>query len=416
MTALQWSKVKALFQAAVEQPPEARNAFVAAATADDALRREVESLLTSDTSGVSYLDRLPAGGDYARADPLGPSPAAFQQSPPHAALSSGLRVGPYEILAAVSAGAMGEVYRARDTQLHRDVALKVLPQQFALDPDRLARFTREAHVLASLNHPNIAAIYGLEERRTETGPHIRALALEFVEGPTLADRVAAGPLPLAEALPIACQIVEAVQAAHEKGIIHRDLKPANIKITSTGIVKVLDFGLAKVWDGAAPSEQPASPKLTATNVGDLAIIGTPAYMSPEQARGTSLDTRTDIWSFGCVLYEMLTGSAPFAGDTISDTLAAVLEHEPDWQALPAATPRPVRRLLKRCLDRDNARRLQDLRDARVELEDALNGRSVFGHPASLGVGLLIVALLVFAVAAGVIYSAKPSVTSPSEYT
>src|SRR5204862_19205 len=187
------------------------------------------------------------------------------------------------------------------------------------------RFTREAQLLATLNHPNIAAIYGLEEGPAEAGPHQRALVLELVDGPTLADRIAHGPLPLADALAIARQIAEALEAAHEKGIIHRDLKPANIKITGNGVVKVLDFGLAKVWDGAPQSDLSGSPRLTATDLGGRTIMGTPAYMSPEQARCMSLDRRTDIWSFGCVLYEMLTGRAPFAGDTISDTIAAILE-------------------------------------------------------------------------------------------
>ena len=245
---------------------------------------------------------------------------------------------------------MGEVYRARDTKLNRDVALKVLPEPFALDPDRLARFTREAQLLATLNHPNIAAIYGLEESNGA-----QALVLELVDGPTLADQIAHGPIPLEEALTIARQIAEALEAAHEKGIIHRDLKPANIKITRNGVVKVLDFGLAKVWDGAPQSDLSASPGLTATAVGERAILGTPAYMSPEQARGEALDQRTDIWSFGCVLYEMLTGRAPFAGDTISDTLVAILEREPD----PDAAGRhavPIRRLLRRCLQKDRKRR------------------------------------------------------------
>ena len=234
----------------------------------------------------------------------------------------------------------------------------MLPERFALDPDRLARFTREAQLLATLNHPNIAAIYGLEESNGA-----QALVLELVDGPTLADRIALGPIPLEEALTIARQIAEALEAAHEKGIIHRDLKPANIKIARNGVVKVLDFGLAKVWDGAPQSDLSASPRLTATDVGERTILGTPAYMSPEQARGQSLDRRTDIWSFGCVLYEMLTGRAPFAGDTISDTLAAILEREPDWKVLPRDTPASIRALLKQCLEKDPTRRLQNIADA-----------------------------------------------------
>ena len=242
--------------------------------------------------------------------------------------------------------------------------------------------------------------------------------LELVDGPTLADRIALGPISLEEALTIARQLAEALEAAHEKGIIHRDLKPANIKIARNGGVKVLDFGLAKVWDGAPQSDLSRSPRLTATDIGERTILGTPAYMSPEQARGQSLDRRTDIWSFGCVLYEMLTARAAFARDTITDTLTAVVEREPDWQALPAATPPSVRRLLQRCLDKDATRRLHDIGDARVDLDDALDTRRASGRPAYLAVGLLVVALLLLAGGVGLFYSAKPSapVTSPSEYT
>ena len=331
-----------------------------------ALRREVESLLTSDTSDVSFLDQLPVASESVLADPLAAPPASMDHTLSHTVLTSGLRVGPYEIVAPLGAGAMGEVYRACDTKLNRDVALKVLPERFALDPDRLARFTREAQLLATLNHPNIAAIYGLEESNGA-----QALVLELVDGPTLADRIALGPISLEEALTIARQIAEALEAAHEKGIIHRDLKPANIKIARNGVVKVLDFGLAKVWDGAPQSDLSGSPRLTATDIGERTILGTPAYMSPEQARGQSLDRRTDIWSFGCVLYEMLTGRAPFAGDTISDTLAAILEREPDRTMLPADTPVPIRRLLRRCLEKDRKRRLDSASDARLEIDDAI---------------------------------------------
>ena len=354
-----WLRVKALFQAAVERPAEERDAFLAAATGDDAaLRREVESLLASDTSAVNFLDRLPVANASVLAAPLAALSPTF--------LAAGLRVGPYEIVAPLGAGAMGEVYRASDTKLNRIVALKVLPERFALDPDRLARFTREAQLLARLNHPNIAAIYGLEEQAP-----VQALVLELIDGPTLADRIAVGPIPLAEALPIARQIADAVGAAHEKGIIHRDLKPANIKIASSGVVKVLDLGLAKVWDGAPQADLSASPRLTAPDLGGPTLLGTPTYMSPEQARGQPLDRRTDIWAFGCVLYEMLTGRPPFAGDTISDTLAAILEREPDGTILPADTPAQIRRLLRRCLEKDRKRRLDSASDARLEIDDAI---------------------------------------------
>jgi serine/threonine-protein kinase len=359
--------VKALFQAAVERPAEERDAFLAAATGDDAaLRREVESLLTSDSSDISFLDRLPVASESVLADPLAALQTSMDFTLSHTVLAAGLRIGPYEIVAPLGAGAMGEVYRASDSTLKRDVALKVLPERFALDPGRSARFKREAQLLATLNHPNIGAIYGLEESNGA-----RALVLELVDGPTLADRIALGPISLEEALTIARQIAEAVEAAHEKGIIHRDLKPANIKIDRNGVVKVLDFGLAKVWDGAPQSDLSESPRLTATDLGERTVLGTPAYMSPEQARGQSLDRRTDIWSFGCVLYEMLTGRAPFAGDTISDTLAAILEREPDQTMLPADTPVPIRRLLRRCLEKDRKKRLDSAADARLEIEDAI---------------------------------------------
>jgi serine/threonine-protein kinase len=368
-----WPHVKALFQAAVERPADERAAFLAAATGDDAaLRREVESLLASDTADGSFLDRLPVASASVLADPLAAPPASLDPLPSHPVLAAGVRVGPYAIVAPLGAGAMGEVYRASDTKLHRDVALKVLPERFALDPDRAARFTREAHLLASLNHPNIGAIYGLEEAHPSAGAGqaaVQALVLELIDGPTLADRIAAGPIPVREALALARQIADALEAAHEKGIIHRDLKPANIKIAPNGVAKVLDFGLAKVWDGALQADLSASPRLTATDLGERTILGTPAYMSPEQTRGQSLDRRTEIWAFGCVLYEMLTGRAPFAGDTISDTFAAILEREPDWTALPATVPAAVRTLIGRCLERDVRQRVANISVAQFVFDD-----------------------------------------------
>ena len=274
----------------------------------------------------------------------------------------------YQIRSALGAGGMGEVWRARDTKLDRDVALKILPEVFARDPDRLARFEREARTLAALNHPHIAQIYGLEE-----SDGVRALVLELVDGPTLSDRVAQGPTSVTEALAIACQIADALEAAHEQGIIHRDLKPANIKIRSDGTVKVLDFGLARALDPlvAANPSATASPTLTSpglrTGVG--VIVGTPAYMSPEQARGQAIDKRTDIWAFGCVLYELVTGRVVFPGATSSDTIAAVLERAPDWTALPPATPPQVRHVLARCLEKDPRQRWRDIGDVRIELEN-----------------------------------------------
>jgi eukaryotic-like serine/threonine-protein kinase len=283
-------------------------------------------------------------------------------------LTSGTRLGPYEIQAAIGAGGMGEVYRAHDTNLHRDVALKVLPDAFASDPDRLARFEREAQVLASLNHPNIAAIYGIEG----TGGS-RALVLELIPGDTLADRLVRGPIPTGESIAIARQIAEALDAAHEHGIVHRDLKPSNIKVRDDGTVKVLDFGLAKALDPpASSSDRSHSPTLTSPAMTQAGVIlGTAAYMSPEQARGRVADAQSDVWSFGCVLYEMLTGRSPFAGDTISDVLAAILRGEPDWRALPADLPSSIALLLKRCLEKDRRRRIADASVATFILSEPL---------------------------------------------
>ena len=281
-------------------------------------------------------------------------------------LSPGARIGPYEVVAAIGAGGMGEVYRATDTHLGRDVAIKVLPEAFAHDAERLARFEREARTLAALNHPNIAAVYGLEKDPA-------ALVMELVEGPTLADRIAHGALPLEEALAIARQIADALEAAHEHGIIHRDLKPANVKVRTDGTVKVLDFGLAKAMEpvGAGAAIVSQSPTITTPAMTMAGVIlGTAAYMSPEQARGRPADKRSDVWAFGCVLYEMLTGQRAFGGADVTDTLAFVITKEPDWTRLPAATPPSIRRLLRRALEKDRKRRLSDAADARIEIEDA----------------------------------------------
>ncbi len=338
-------------------------------------------------------------------------------------LTGGSRIGPYEIVGAIGAGGMGEVYRARDARLKRDVAIKILPDAFARNADRVARFQREAEVLASLNHPNIAHIYGLEQ-----AGEIRALVLEFVDGPTLAERIAQGPIPLDEALPIAKQIAEALDAAHERGIIHRDLKPANIKLRPDGAVKVLDFGLAKALDPDAGSREldPAyshSPTLTtpaATRMG--VIMGTAAYMSPEQAKGKSIDKRTDIWAFGCVLYEMLTGTRAFKGDEVSDVLARILERDPDFSALPSTTPPTIRRLLRRSLEKDRKRRLPDIGVACLEIDEALASpaeplvastaeRRNLGWRSALGAALLAAGVVAIAAAIYVRRSAtEPLVT------
>jgi eukaryotic-like serine/threonine-protein kinase len=278
------------------------------------------------------------------------------------ALISGTRLGVYEVTGTLGEGGMGQVFRARDTKLARDVAIKALPAAFAHDADRLARFQREARTLASLNHPNIAAIYGLEESGGLT-----ALVMELVEGDDLAQRIARGAVPLDEALPIAKQIAEALEAAHEQGIIHRDLKPANIKVRPDGTVKVLDFGLAKAMEPAGPVAPGTSQSPTTETLGGI-ILGTAAYMSPEQARGKSVDKRADIWAFGVVLYEMLTGARLFAGDSIPETLGLIFSHEPDLAALPSATPLRVRSLIARCLVRDPRHRLRDIGDARLELD------------------------------------------------
>ena len=291
-------------------------------------------------------------------------------------LAPGARLGPYEVVASLGAGGMGEVYRARDPRLQRDVAIKVLPAAVATDPDRLARFTREAQLLASLNHPHIAHVYGVEQDATT-----RALVMELVEGPTLADQIACGAIPLEDALPIARQIAEALDAAHERGIIHRDLKPANIKLTSDGSVKVLDFGLAKALgtgeaSGSLAEELLNSPTITSPAMTQAGIIlGTAAYMSPEQARGKPVDKRADIWAFGVVLYEMLTGRKLFAGETVSDTIAEVLKREFDWNALPAGTPPGVRRVLEHALQRDPRKRLRDIADAIAGLDAVSRGRT-----------------------------------------
>jgi len=284
-------------------------------------------------------------------------------------ISAGTKVGPYEITGAIGAGGMGEVYRARDPKLGRDVAIKVLPEAFARDAERMARFQREAKVLASLNHPNIATIHGLED-----SGDTHALVMELVEGPTLADRIKQGPIPVDESVRIAKQIADALEYAHERGIIHRDLKPANIKVSADDTVKVLDFGLAKALEGD-PSSIDISTSPTISRVATQAgvLLGTAAYMSPEQAKAKTVDRRADIWAFGCVLYEMLTGKQAFTGETVTDTLASIIKEEPDWKLLPAGTPMRVRVLLQRCLQKDPKERLQAIGDARIALNEVLSG-------------------------------------------
>src|ERR1700692_4083928 len=272
------------------------------------------------------------------------------------ALANGTKLGSYEIAAQIGAGGMGEVYQAHDTKLGRDVAIKVLPEAFAHDPERLSRFQREAKMLAALNHPNIATIHGLEQSGGTS-----YLVMELVSGETLAERVKRdGAVPVEEALTIAKQIAEALEAAHEKGIIHRDLKPANVKLTAEGKVKVLDFGLGKAFTGDSANEDiGTSPTLSQAATMQGVILGTAAYMSPEQARGKAVDKRTDIWAFGCVLYELLTGKAAFHGEDVGDILAAVVRAEPDWTRLPEVTPLTIKTLLRRCLRKDKRQRISD---------------------------------------------------------
>ena len=353
-------RISELYHRALERPPEGRSAFLQEACDGDVdLRREVESLLGYEHASARFLETPPGVVAHDAA------------GTPDKTQMIGRQLGPYAITVPLGAGGMGEVYRARDTKLGRDVAIKILPSHFTADPERRSRFAREARLLATLNHPHIGAIYGLEET-----DGVAALVLELVEGPTLADRLTRGALPISEALAIARQIAEALDAAHQKGIVHRDLKPANIVLqgapdgTSNEVrAKVVDFGLAKTFDVGRPGDPSEGPPESLDGTADGRILGTAAYMSPQQARGQAVDKRTDIWAFGCVLFEMLTGKQPFEGETVSDTMARVLEREPDWTALPPATKEPVRKLLRRSLEKDAARRLRDIGDAALELDE-----------------------------------------------
>jgi serine/threonine protein kinase len=378
-----WRRIEEICHDALERPGHERAEFIHNACAgDDSVRVEVELLLANQ----SRADALGTG--------LGIRDVELGQI--------GTQIGVYQVVSLLGVGGMGEVYRARDTRLGRDVAIKVLPAAFTADPDRLARFQREARVLASLNHPHIGAIYGFEE---SSGGSF--LVLELVEGPTLAERIAGAPFATAEALKIAREIADALDAAHEKGIVHRDLKPVNIKLTSDGKTKVLDFGLAKLTQLPEASIA-ASANTMATREG--AIVGTPAYMSPEQARSLPVDKRTDIWAFGCVLYEMLTGTRAFAADDVSGTLARVLMTEPEWDALPASTPTSIRRLLQRCLEKDPKRRLRDIGDVAFQIEDAQNaapsGAAIARVPKSQERAWWIAAMLIVVVGMATLYFSR----------
>jgi eukaryotic-like serine/threonine-protein kinase len=346
MTTERWQQISALYHAALDRSTDERHVYLKdACSGDDGLRHEVEALLAAD-AGPALVDE--------------PAIEAAARAIAHESEASliGRHVGAYEITGFLGAGGMGEVYRARDRRLGRDVAIKMLAESFAANPQWLARLHREAKLLAALNHPNIGAIYGVEE-----SGDISALVLELVEGPTLADLLTRR-LNFDEILCFTNQIVDALEAAHERGVIHRDLKPSNIKVTQAGTVKVLDFGLAKSTGPSGLANESPVPRSSSG-----LILGTAAYMSPEQARGLPVDKRADIWAFGCVLYEMCSGKLAFAGDTVSDSIAAILTREPDWTALQADTPPGVRRLLRRCLVKNTKRRLRDIGDARVDLEE-----------------------------------------------
>ena len=380
-----WQHAERLFHAALSRDESERPAFLREACRDDEpLRRDVESLLTFESDAQAFMQ--------ASAFEVAPSLIQPETTTPLV----GQRLGPYEIGALLGAGGMGDVFRARDTTLGRDVAIKILPDVFTADANRRARFEREARLLAALNHPHIGAIYGFEQREG-----IQGLVLELVEGHTLAERLREGPLPVREAMAIARQIADALDAAHEKGIVHRDLKPSNVTITPDGVVKVLDFGLAKAGIEESARDVPLSPAVPADDTREGLILGTTAYMSPEQARGRRVDKRSDIWAFGCVLYEMLTGRKAFAGETASDTIAAILERDPDWSALPEATPPTIRRLLQHCLERDPKRRLRDIGDAQRELDDRTHTQVSSSKPTRTlrialwtGSGLVMVGLIV----------------------
>jgi Tol biopolymer transport system component len=349
--------VKEIFHSALARPADERADFVRAACSEDvALRREVESLLEAHAGAAGFAER-PAIHVIAEID-------SSSEATDVPALAPGFELGPYRIVEPLDAGGMGEVYRAHDTRLRRDVAVKVLPSALSGDPERVARLQGEARLLASVNHPHIATVHGLE-----IADGVHAFVMELIEGPSLADRLAGGPLAVSETLELARQIAEALEAAHEKGIVHCDLKPANIKLTTLGAAKVLDFGLARGTSAHLRSPSGATAEGRAA-IHEGVIAGTPAYMSPEQARGETADRRSDVWAFGCVLYEMLAAQPPFGRATVTETLAAVLEREPSWTALPARVPDGIRRLLRRCLEKDPRRRLHDIADARIEIEDA----------------------------------------------
>jgi Tol biopolymer transport system component len=408
MTTAQWDRVRALFHDALDRPPGERAAFLASACGGDPeLLGEVESLLAAGTAASGFLEtpvhRLPLDDGQPAAPVLKP----------------GDRIGGFDVIDALGSGGMGEVYRARDQKLGREVALKLLPRAFADDPQRLARFERESRILASLSHPNIAAIHSIEQLNG-----MLLLVLELVEGPTLADRLANGALAPDDATRISTQLASALEAAHNRGVVHRDVKPANIKVSASGVIKLLDFGLAKE-DPYANRPLPDTSHGRLDHTTDGLILGTCAYMSPEQARGKPVDKRTDIWAFGCVLYEMLTGHRAFSGATATDTMVAVLERPPDWSRLPASTPAVVRSVLRRCLEKDPGRRFHDIADVRIEIEEAASPPDTAGVAGTSGAGRLQRLALLLAGAAALIalgwfgrtlVDDESTVTPPTRFT
>ena len=398
-----WSRVKLVLEGALALDGAEQSAYLAEACGGDTtLRAEVERLLSARGGAHRFLE----------------TPALLLDDRALDDDQSGRVVGSYHLLSRLGAGGMGEVYRARDTRLNRDVAIKVLPNAFATNAERLARFKREAQLLASLNHPNIGSIYGFED-----SGKVHALVLELVEGPTLADRIADGAVPLDETLRIARQIVEAVDAAHQHRIIHRDLKPANIKLRPDGTVKVLDFGLAKALDLDAPASasKAIEPDLSGLPAaGARLILGTASYMSPEQALGKPVDKRCDIWAFGCVLYEMITGRRPFEGESVTEILAHIIEREADFDRVPGSTPASIRRLLRRCLEKDPRKRIPDIGVARIEIEDAMMSpidvESLGKRASSLRIGqpwLIGTALVVGLAIGALVYSRFALTESPA---
>ena len=388
-----WKRVDSLYHQAAARTGDDRSTFLGeACDGDEALRREVESLLAHDDAAGPFLEESALS-------------IAAREEADHMPRLTGRRVGPYLVGELIGVGGMGDVYRAEDTVLRRQVAIKILPDLFDADPGKLERFEQEARALASFSHPHIAAIYGVQEAEG-----VRGLVLELVDGETLADRIRRGPIPLGEALSIAHEIAEALDAAHQRGIVHRDLKPANIKITADRVTKILDFGLAQ----AAPAGVDTSGDAVAA--AQEVIRGTAAYMSPEQARGDIVDKRTDIWAFGCVVYEMLTGRAPFARETTAETVAAVLEGEPDWTLLSNSAPADLCLLVRRCLDKDAKRRRRDIGDVLSDL-DALAPASVsvrLPQPKRASFTVLIVAAILLAIAGGAVMMRRPAAAPPSE--